>query len=341
MATKGLLSAPPGFSRISPGVYRNAAGKIWKEGELDPARFEGKSDKAFQKSTKSPFAPKPTKDSFKGQQKGTNALLNQEQGKELATGKIAAAQIPGLGEHFAQGPDYSGVQSLGTAKDYNQWVAQNMDAAKQAFDSANSENFANQTESKKQELANRGISQGDPEYAREMKQISDQQNSARNQATSLAYGNAVQGAQALSGTNIALNAAGMGNVNSQYMQPLGTYSALQQVSDPMAMAALQGAEGYGQAQLGADASKYGAQLAAQAKNAQTAAAYNPNNYMNTGMNYGDYASLNQQNALNTLKAQQPSPGSSILSGGAGLLGQVGSAWAGSPSGSATLSSIFS
>lgn len=315
MAGKGLLSPPSGYTRISPGVYRNKSGQTWKSGQAAPSASGVKAS-----VQRAPGAA--TSDKFKGQGKGTSKIINQQQGRDVAVGGIAAKQLPGLQQQYSQGPDYSGVQSLGTAQNYQDWVNQNMNAANQAFSSANDENFANQAQAKQQELANRGIPQGDPEYAREMKQISDQQNSARNQATSLAYGNAVQGAQSLSGTNIALNQAGMGNVNSQYMQPLQTYSALQGAISPIGNEGFQAANQLAGSQIGANAQMYGDKLAAGAKNAQTAAAYNPNNYQNSGMNYADYAALNQQNALGSIKAQQPATGSSLLSAGAGILGQA-------------------
>ena len=310
----GILGKPPaGYSRVSPGVYRNSSGQTWKAGQTTS-------------STRG--ANRSTSDKYAGQTSGMNKLINQNVKNDLGVGQLAGQMQGQLAQQYGggQGPDYSGVQGLGTTAQFEDWKHQAMDAANKAFSQYNDPLFERQNKQLHQELANRGIPEGSEAYKNEMGQLYAQQEMARSTAQNNAFQSASQNAANMAATNVNLNQTGRTNAQQDFYQPLTTYTQLNNAQSGAAQTGLSAAEQYQQQQKQIEAQKWAATHGGGGGG-------NPNNWNNTGMTWQQAQAYQAQLANEAMKSQAkanaPSTGSQILNMGGSVLGLVLGSWLGS------------
>lgn len=318
----GILSKPPsGYTRVSPGVYRNSAGKTRKAGQSAPSS-----------SSRTPTGNGKLNDKYAGQTGGMNKIINQNISNDAGVSGVAGNMMGQIQQQYGsgQGPDYSGVQGLGSKQDFEAWKQEAMDSANKAFSQYNEPVFDKQLRQLHQELANRGIPEGSDAYNSEMGQLQAQQNMARNQAQNSAFQTASGNAANMAATNISLNQTGRGNAQQDYYQPLDVYTKLQGAQSGAAQTGLSAAEQYGQQQKQIEAQKWAATHGG-------GGGTNPANWNNTGMTWQqaqDYqAQLANNAAKNQARANAPSTGSQLLNIGTSILGP----FAGSQKGSELIS----
>lgn len=205
---KGISSTPPKLTRVSPGVYRDASGKITKSG-----------------GGKAPAATGGKKPVVKA---ATNAsLLTQRTQGDAALGQAANAMTDQINQNYSQPFDFQKYNDMAPVQgDYQNWVNTQMGNYNNAYDQRMNPVNAQQSQDFEQEMANRGIPMGSTLYNQQKELMMQGQNDARTQAYASGQGQAIQGAQGLFnvGSQAQQNAYNMGQ--AQRNQPLTDYSNL-------------------------------------------------------------------------------------------------------------------
>lgn len=154
-------------------------------------------------------------------------VLEQQEYGDQQLGGIANEQLPEIQQSFQDPFDYGKYEAMAPVTgDYNEWVDSQMQNYNKAFDDRMNPQFAQQTESFEQQMANRGIPMGSELYNREKSRMEQGHNDARTQAYAQNQGQAIEGAQSLFnvGTAAQQNALGLGQA-ARYGS-LNDYNAL-------------------------------------------------------------------------------------------------------------------
>ena len=233
------------LTRVSPGVYRDEAGRLVKSGS-GILQEPPKQQKKVQKPSPQPGEPAqpPPLPQFEGAglQPVENQVVQQQFERDIAAGQQAQQMQPTAYQGFNQPFDWTKGPQAPEVKNVEDFAQQASQKYMDAFEQKMGKAFKEQQDDFEQQMYNRGIPVGSPLYNQQKAQLAQQQQDARTQAFASGQAQAMANAGQLFGIGQQARSSYLGEQMAQRNLPFDEYLKVSGSISPF------GAQAYGGSQ---------------------------------------------------------------------------------------------